>query len=239
MFGLGKPVNQETVVVMRRIEMCDAQPVDEKKPLVDFISKQFEQKVKQVENATSLYFKSLLVLAAGVGSGLTGLAGLKSAEDTVKGLVYFGIPSFLIAWFGCYLFIYWEHHMLRIGLDYAEKRASQELGVPDDEIFLYHADFLGIFNEAPFRVKSISVKLVQVVFVIIAVPAFLLYGWAGVMAHGFIQCLGWYVLYASALIVFPLVLIGIHIKCVSRERKFKEKLKIISRVKGDPKDWTA
>jgi len=120
--------------------------------------------------------------------------------------------------------------MLRIGLDFAEKRVSEELNVPDDKIFLYHADFLGIFNEAAIRIRSRNIKLVQIVFAIIAIPAGLLYIWAAIQAQQFFVCRLNYAVYLLVLGILPTILTTIHIKCVIRERKFKQNLGIVSKV---------
>jgi hypothetical protein len=194
------------------------------KALIDFLGIQLQEKVKQVENATKLYFQSLIVLAAGLATILTALASLKDYHQMILALVTFGIPAFLISWFGCFLFIYWEHHMLRINLDHTEKVAAKALGTDEKKIYLYHEDYLGVFNQAPFIWK---LKSVQVVFVIIAVPVLFLCYISIIKAreYFFLNINLWY-LYISTIMLLVIILLGIHIQCVIRERKLKKKLEI-------------
>lgn len=197
------------------------------KELLGFLEVQLEQKVKQVENATKLYFQSLIVLAAGVATLVTALAALKGWEGAILTLFTFGIPAFLISWFGCFLFIYWEHHMLRINLDYAEKKASEALGIPDDEIYLYHEDYLGVFNQANFPFKWGPLKSVQAIFVIIGLPAFPVIYISIVKARAYFteNPIHWYI-YLAIVSMAVITLLCIHLQCVGRERKLKRRLGI-------------
>ncbi len=197
--------------------------------LVNYLLVQLEQKVKQVENATKLYFQSLFVLAAAIAAVLTALAALKGREEQILLLVTFGIPAFLISWFGCYLFIYWEHHMLRINLDYTEMQAAEKLNIKKDKVFLYHEDYLGVFNQAnfPFTFKPIKfgpIKSVQAVFVIIALPFFLVCCFSLYKAREYFQEELYYYIYLAVILLAMAILLYIHIQCVFRERKLKKKL---------------
>ena len=194
-----------------------------------FLSMQLEQKVKQVDNATKLYFQSLIVLGAGIATIVTALVTLKGWEKQMLAVFTFGIPAFLISWFGCFLFIYWEHHMLRINLDYTEKKAAEALKIPDDEVYLYHEDYLGVFNQAilPFT----KIKSVQAVFIIIAAPSVATIFLAVIEAKDYFEntlynIKYWYY-YIAVIFIIAVILVGTHVQCVLRERKLKKKLGII------------
>jgi len=208
--------------------MCNSQNQQDKtKNKISFMSVQLEQKVKQVENATKLYFQSLVLLAAGIATLFTAIAALKQ-ENQILFLFTFGTPSFLISWFGCFLFIYWEHHMLRINLDYTEKMASEALGIPTDEIYLYHEDYLGVFNQADFKFPFMrkTFKSVQIVFVTIAFPFFIAIIFSIYKAKDHFKNIGWYGFYIIVIFIAIMILLCIHGQCICRERKFKKKLGI-------------
>jgi hypothetical protein len=203
--------------------MSNPQSIENKdKQLLEFLAVQVEQKVRQVENATKLYFQSLIVLGAGVAIAVTAL----NWKSAVLIIFTFGIPSFLIAWFGCFLFIYWEHHMLRISLDYSEKKASEALGIPPSETYLYHEDFLGVFNQAKFIFKWI--KSVQAVFVIIGAPAGIVFIYSVFKAKEYFRNnLDNYVYYVITILTAAIILFVIHYQCIRRERKLKRELGIV------------
>ena len=208
--------------------MCNSQnQKDKTKNKISFMAVQLEQKVKQVENATKLYFQSLVVLAAGIATLVTAIVGLNDKSQILV-LFTFGTPSFLISWFGCFLFIYWEHHMLRINLDYTEKMASEALGIPTDEIYLYHEDYLGVFNQANFKVPftQITVKSVRIVFVTIAFPFFIAIIFSIYKAKDHFENIGWYWFYIIVIFIAIMILLCIHIQCIRREGKLKKKLGI-------------
>ncbi len=213
--------------------MCNSQNQQDKtKNKISFMAVQLEQKVKQVENATKLYFQSLVVLAAGIATLVTAVVGLNDKSQILV-LFTFGTPSFLISWFGCFLFIYWEHHMLRINLDYTEKMASEALGIPTDEIYLYHEDYLGVFNQADFKVPftRITFKSVRIVFVTIAFPFFIAIMFSIYKAKEYFinNIHNWYwgyFFYIIVIFIAILILLCIHGQCICREGKLKIKLGI-------------
>jgi hypothetical protein len=181
-----------------------------------------------VENATKLYFQSLVVLAAGIATAITVLS--KQIIEAIPAVLIFGIPSFLIAWCGCFLFIYWEHHMLRISLDYSEKKAAEALNIKDNEIYLYHADFLGVFNQAQLMKGKFFPKSVHILFFIIGVPAGLVYLYSAYEARKYLTNPYHYYIFLLLIFLFPIALLIIHLQCFRRERRFKKHLGIISKV---------
>ena len=203
---------------------------------ISFLATEYELKVRQALDATKLYFQSIVVLGAGVGAGITALATLKEWQSVVATVAFAGMPFFLLSWFGCFLFIYWDHHMMRVSLDYTDKTASEILGISPDKVFLYHEDFLGVFNQADFLTRSawfpVTIKSVQVVFVSIGFPGALIFGYSGYRAfilinqfHG--APMAW--LYTAVLAALLLILVSIHLNCVRRERFLKKSLRIVSK----------
>lgn len=211
--------------------MCNSKniSVDKEKEYIQFLIAQVEQKAKQVENSTKLYFQSLFILGASIAIVITVLAKEQEWAEVVSKIFIFGIPFFLIAWFGCFLFIYWEHHMLRISLDYSEKKVAEVLRIPPNETYLYHEDFLGIFNQANFLPK-IKIKAVQIIFIIIGLPTCFAYFYFIFTAKEHIKNPYLYWFYLSFMSIIAIILIIIHWKCVRRERRLKEKLNIVSKV---------
>jgi len=200
-----------------------------------FLETQYELKVKQAVDATKLYFQSIVVLGAGVAAGVTALATVREWQGAVTTVVFGGMPFFLLCWFGCFLFVYWDHHMMRISLDYSDKMASDLLCIGSGNVYLYHEDFLGVFNQADFPPKPIwspvRVKSVQIVFIAIGLPGVLIFGYCSFKAflrisqtHGVFA--GW--LYVASLAVLLITLVAIHLQCVMRERRLKRHLGIAS-----------
>jgi len=115
--------------------------------------------------------------------------------------------------------------MLRISLDCSEKKASEALGIPPSETYLYHEDFLGVFNQANFIFKWI--KSVQAVFFIIGTPAGIVFIYSVLKAKEYFRNnLDNYVYYVIIVFTAAIILFAIHIQCVYRERKLKRKLGI-------------
>jgi hypothetical protein len=215
--------------------MCISNDIsdDKKKQYIQFLISQVEQKAKQVENSTKLYFQSLFILGASIAIAITALAQKDHWADTVSKIFIFGVPFFLIAWFGCFLFIYWEHHMLRISLDFSEKKVAEALHISPNETYLYHEDFLGIFNQSYFLSPKFKIKAVQVVFIIIGLPAAIAYGYFVVYeAKKYLDIFSWYWywLYCIGMILIAVALVFIHWRCVHKERRLKNKLNIVSKV---------
>ena len=201
-----------------------------------FLTTQYELKVKQALDATRLYFQSIVVLGAGVAAAVTALATVREWQGVVTTAVFGAMPFFLLSWFGCFLFIYWDHHMMRVSLDYSDKMLSETLQIPPEQTYLYHEDFLGVFNQADFPPKSIwspvRVKAVQVVFASIAFPGALIFGYCSYKAFFLIRqdhgaFVSW--LYILCLSVLLVVLTSIHVYCVKRERCLKRQLGIASK----------
>lgn len=211
--------------------------------LIKFLGIQYQEKLRQVENSLKLYFQSVVILGIGVVAAITAL----SVEKDVSNIIFVGIPLFLISWFGCFLWIYYEHHMIRISLDYSEKILAENFNIPPEKTFLYHEDFLGVLNQAIFMPKLLSFlkkhqfKSVQVVFVIIGLPGFGLFSYCGYRAFNLLRDKEQFgliiaILYAIFLLLSATILLAIHIQCVKRERKLKKHLGIISKW-IDNKDW--
>ncbi|MBU0710788.1 hypothetical protein KKA87_02525 [bacterium] len=197
--------------------------------LINFFTVQHHQKLKQMEDSTKLYFQAIIVLGAGVIGAITAL----SNKDSVANIFYIGIPLFLISWFGCFLWIYFEHHMSRISFDYTEMKLSESLGLSTNETYLYHEDYLGVFNQANFlhlrkKLRFVGFKSIHLVFLIIGVPGFILFLYCGIKAFKIIQCknLFWSYFYGIGVIIMFIVLLSINVQCVFRERKFKKHLGI-------------
>jgi hypothetical protein len=203
---------------------------------MNFLTTQYELKVKQGLDATRLYFQSIVVLGAGVAAAVTALATVKEWQGQVATLVFGAMPFFLLSWFGCFLFIYWDHHMMRVSLDYSDKLVSEILQVSPQQTYLYHEDFLGVFNQADFPPRSIRfparVKSVQVVFAAIGFPGALIFGYCGYRAFRLIKQshgapVSW--LYILSLVFLFVLLVSIHLHCVKRERWLKRQLGITSK----------
>jgi len=195
---------------------------------LDFYISQIEQKTKQVENATKLYFQSLVILAAGLATALTLISKIDANnKNMLTTILTYGVPAFLISWFGCYLWIYWEHHMLRISLDYTEFKASKSVGLTSDKIYLYHEDFLGVLNQA--SIKWTFVKSVQVLFLIIGIPwvAILVFSVINAKDHFGSNNNEGYFIYVFFVCILTLILLSIHVQVFRRERRLKKKLGII------------
>jgi hypothetical protein len=214
---------------------------------LEFLSAQYARKVEQADSATKLYFQSIVVLGAGVVAAITGLGSIADWKSTVAMVVFCGTPLFLVSWFGCFLFIYWDHHMIRVSLDYSERIASELLGIPLERTFLYHEDFLGVFNQAEFpprMLKSpVRCKSVQVVFGAIGLPAALIYVLSGLKAAMLIA--GKYgvpvsAVYLALLTILVVVLLLIHVHCVIRERALKVRLGLVSKwsTSGQRTGWS-
>lgn len=186
---------------------------------------QIEQKTKQVENATKLYYQSLVLLAAGLAAALTLFTKTDGDQSMLTTIFTFGVPAFLISWFGCYLFLYWEHHMLRISLDYTELRASKIVGLRSEETYLYHEDFLGVLNQAYIKWKPL--KSVHVLFSIIGIPWCAVLIYSVIRAQQYFDSSAGYIIYALSVFAFAVILLSIHGQVLRRERALKKELGIV------------
>ncbi len=211
--------------------MTNSKNIEENKEHMLLLRMQIDQKIKQMDNSTKLYFQSVFILAAGIAIVITALAAIRDL-DKILIVLTFGAPAFLISWAGCFIFIYWEHHMIRISYDYSEKMMAEIMKTPPNEIFLYHEDFLGVLNQTIFLPKlypfnKLQIKSVQLIFAIIGLPVVMVFIASIWKANEYFSNTYFYLVYAGSNIAFALILLGIHLQSLRKERQLKNVLNII------------
>ncbi len=210
--------------------------------LTQYLLLRYNENVKHEQDTTKLYFQTLAILAFVLIATIIVLRMQGDGNPQIMRIILIGVPPFLVAWFGCYIFIFWEHHIARINLDYAEKLVSEHIGLEQDKVFLFHEDLLGVFNQAHFPPpimtwsEPLRIKSVHWAFVLIGIPGTFMYFFCGISAFNVIakrSGSAWAWAYVLVLVIIQALLLCIQVHCVKRERTLKKRLGVITRWDGD------
>lgn len=195
------------------------------------------------EYSQKIYFQTIYLLGIGIFLFLGSYGAYKAiGESSKEYIIYFtmaGIPVMILSWFAAFLFIYWDHHMARIYLDYIEMKAEKTLFNKLNNYFLY-TDFLGVLNKAGI----LRFKFVWLLFIVISIPGVVIGVVCAIRGYKYFlnnkellinllgDCLGNFIInyYVHCLILISILLIVIHVNCVLRERYLRNKI-------GLPIEW--
>ena len=185
---------------------------DKDKFLLDIYS----EKIKHMTECYRVYYSTLAIMGSGfiVGVGLLLKANTNSTLFTV--VTYF-TPLFTAAWASAFIFCYWDNHSIRLNVEFIERLIGEKTGLAFYPTWF--GDFLGIFESA----KLFKIRLVLPLFFVIGVFPMCLYIGSAFYAINSGELDGiLLIIYTSLITLMPIIVFGIHIFCVKRERKIKE-----------------
>ena len=150
---------------------------------------QNEKSILFSEGSKRLYYQAVYLLGVGIVL-LLGAVGIykKMQADVSEDFVFLaiaGLPFLVIAWFSCFLYMYWDHHMGRLYLDYNDIRMARRLNIHKKSYYLY-TDFVGVLNDG----KLLGVNYAWALPLIIGFPAIALYWICGYIGIEFFSSVG-------------------------------------------------